>query len=177
MTPTTPTNCPELEDYLNGEGLPAYREAVERHLQVCEDCRSIVEAEAELHVWLRTANHQVVIPESCTALVATFPDRSMVQRNGKQSRRVLVWMGGVLTCAASIAIGIFSGVAKEELPSPITLEIPQRAEETPRFVRNESNVTVGEGWLIAAHPASDSDIEVYLVRPIMNPASKHSQPE
>lgn len=164
-----PSSCPDLEPYLNRELPSGACQAIERHLSVCGVCREQVEAYRELERSLSVAQVSLGLSEEAR-------ERILGRLQGEEvevvtARRWRRWVVGAMFATAASVLVLLAIQSPERREVVSGLE-GQSLEASPsRVVKETSPVTVGDGWLIAKHPASDDQIEIYVMRPTLGTAS------
>lgn len=107
-------DCDQLEDYLSRELPPERRAEFDRHLEVCEDCRSAVEDWNRLRTQLREATTRLEKPsEELLQRISEMRSATTVRRD--ESRQ---WYRVAMLIAACVVVGALLSTIRWTIPHP-----------------------------------------------------------
>lgn len=144
------------DDYLDGRLEPSLRQAVNAHLEQCEQCAQAFREDAEL----LTALRDLPVPPPTGDLV----ERSLARADRRGRKRQRLWQAGGLAVAASLLVAITAGLVIQgplnRTESPRVVAVQPGQDQPVNLVFNSRRrlegvtlrLEVPEGVEIAGHP-------------------------
>ena len=196
--PHPPNQCPDLEDYLNREGSRDDRKRIEEHLMYCQSCQEVARSEQWIHDCIVEANQAIDLPVNLASNMASWKEPASARI--PNSRHAVLSYSSWIAAACVLALLTFIVVSASRsnlMLQPTPEDKVDMADSTKggafsngsAFVQNggdrsldgiatkdstvsSAQIQIDQDWLIASHPSSDEQIEVYIVRPVLRPLAK-----